>query len=209
MTEPGRPERRSTARSASGRRPGFGIRDPGLLALLASLDAAAVERVVWPGGLVLELAAYPRPTPLPEQLVTSVRCIVRVGERIVVCEAPDMTHVWPGGRREPGESYERTACREVREETGWLVDEHDLHPLGFLHYRLLDPPPDDHAYPHPDFLQLVYTAPAHRHADGNSAAWTDLAGWEQSHQLLTRTELATVDLTAAQRAFLAALGPRS
>lgn len=183
-------------------RPGYGIRHPDLIAVLAHLTPAARQRVIWPGDIPLQVSAYPTPTALPDELITSVRCIVRVDNRVVVCHAPDEQHIWPGGRREPGETYQQTAQREVHEETGWLIDASDLEPLGFLHFRLIQPQPADHPYPHPDFLQLVYTSPAYGHADQHAISWSDLAGWEQSHQLLTPRQLDTVPLTAVQRAFL-------
>lgn len=186
------------------RRPGYGIRHPELLALLAGLTPAAEDRVIWTGTLVLDVAAYPSPVPLPlpTALVTSVRCVVRVGGRIVVCDTPDGAHIWPGGRREPGEAYRATARREVYEETGWLIHEHELRELGFLHYRLVETPPNDHPYPHPDFLQVVYTAAAYDHADTRPADWVDLEGWERRHRLLTPAELYAEGLPPAQRAFL-------
>jgi 8-oxo-dGTP pyrophosphatase MutT (NUDIX family) len=186
-------------------RHGYGIRHPDLLALLAGRTPAAREHIVWPGDLVLRAAAYPTPMAVPDQLVTSIRCIVRVDGRIVLCHAPDQQHIWPGGRREPGESYEETARREVHEETGWLIEPDDLRPLGFLHLYLIEPPPPDHPYPHPDFLQLVYTAPARRHASRDAASWTDLDGWERRHELLTPRQLDAAPLGVTQRAFLEAL----
>ena len=185
--------------------PGYGIRHPDLLTLLTRLTPAAQQRIIWPGDIPLQVSAYPTPTALPDELITSIRCIVRVDHRIVVCHAPDEQHIWPGGRRETGETYQQTARREVHEETGWLIDPGDLRPLGFLHFYLIQPPPADHPYPHPDFLQLVYTAPARRHADPHATTWADLAGWEQRHQLLTPSELAAAPLTDVQRAFLKVL----
>jgi len=128
-------------------RPGYGVRHPDLIALLARLTPAVRQRIIWPGAIPLEVTAYPTPTALPDELITSIRCIVRVNDRIVVCHAPDEQHIWPGGRREPGETYQQTAQREVHEETGWLIDPGDLQPLGFLHFRLIQPPPPDHPYP--------------------------------------------------------------
>jgi 8-oxo-dGTP pyrophosphatase MutT (NUDIX family) len=186
-------------------RPGYGSRHPALVDLLATLTPVATDRVQWPGHLV-DVAAYLTPSPPLPDLVVSVRCIVGVDGRVVVCETPNDTHVMPGGRREPGETFEATARREVHEETGWLVDEPDLRLLGFLHFRFVTAVPDDHPYPHPDFLQLVYTAPARAHAGGRPAEWADTAGWERTHRLLTPGELAGVDLPAVQRAFLAAAG---
>jgi ADP-ribose pyrophosphatase YjhB (NUDIX family) len=179
-------------------RPGFGCRHPDLVALLAALAPAAVDRISWPGELVLAVAAYPVPAPVPQELVTSVRCVVRVGERVVVCETPNDRHLWPGGRRLPGETYEETARREVHEETGWLIDQ--PRPLGFLHFRHVDPCPDGYAYPYPDFLQVVFTAPARRRAGG--ADWVDLDGWELGHRLCTVSELTWIN--GVERVFLAA-----
>jgi ADP-ribose pyrophosphatase YjhB (NUDIX family) len=190
--------------STSGARPGYGTRHPQLVDLLAGLVPAAETDLAWPGGVRVRAAAYPGATARPEALVTSVRCIVRVGDRVVLCHAPDEDHVWPGGRREPGESYEQTARREVHEETGWLLEPAPPRPLGFLHFRHTEPPPPDHPYPHPDFLQVVYTSRAVRHAD-DADTWTDLAGWERSHELLTLADLDDAAITAVQRAFLAAL----
>ena len=44
-----------------------------------------------------------------------------------------LTHAWPGGRRQPGESFAETAAREVEEETGWLVRPGSFRLLGWLH----------------------------------------------------------------------------
>lgn len=190
------------------------MRDPELLALLDRLTPTARHRLVWPDGIHLEVAAYPTSTGLPadlvERLVTSVRCIVVVDDqivdnRIVVCRAPDEQHIWPGGRHEPGETYQQTAQREVHEETGWQIDVDRLRLLGFLHFRHLRPLPADYPFQNPDFLQLVCTAPASRHAGGRPADWVDTEGWEQGHRLLTRRELADVPLSPVQRAFLSAL----
>jgi 8-oxo-dGTP pyrophosphatase MutT (NUDIX family) len=184
------------------RRPGYGTPHPDLVALLGALTPAAAGRYLWPGDVRLDIAAYPTPVPVPPDLVTSVRCIVRVDSRIVVCHAPDGRHIMPGGRREPDETYQCTARREVYEETGWLVDEGDLRPLGFLHCHLLQPPPEDHPFPHPDFLQLVYTAPAYRHSDPAGGPWTDLDGWEQGHDLLAPTDLPAAGIPETQLVFL-------
>ncbi|GAB3615528.1 hypothetical protein GCM10027416_00850 [Okibacterium endophyticum] len=43
--------------------------------------------------------------------------------------------VGPGGKLEPGETPEQAIVREVREESGLLVQEHDLVRLGRIHYE--------------------------------------------------------------------------
>jgi len=49
----------------------------------------ATQRIVWQGGLLRDLAAYHPLLPLPSEFVTSVRCLVHVDDRVIVCEAPD------------------------------------------------------------------------------------------------------------------------
>lgn len=184
-------------------RPGFGVRHPALLALLDRFEPETVEDIVWPDGMRLRVAAYVASASVPDEIVTSVRCIVTVGDCILLVHAPDEQHVLPGGRRLPGESYAATVCREVHEETGWIIDPNDLRLLGFLHFCMYDEQPDTHPYPHPDFLQVIYTAPA-RVRDGNGIDWSDLDEWELGSRLVTREEIASVPLKPSQRAFLAA-----
>jgi ADP-ribose pyrophosphatase YjhB (NUDIX family) len=140
--------------------PGYGVRHPGLERVLAGTEPAGSLATVWGDGtLPLRVTAFLGPADLPSELVTSVRCFVRVRDQIVVCETPNGTwHPWPGGRREPRESYEETACREVHEETGWQIDPETIQFIGWLHLEHLNPPPLDYPYPHPDFLQAVIVA---------------------------------------------------
>lgn len=181
--------------------PGYGSRHPELITLLDTLTPVAVTRISWIGLTDLDVAAYRDWPECPDFLVTSVRCIVRVDDRVVVCHTPDGPHIVPGGRREPGESHTATAVREVREETGWLLDEPDLSFVGFFHYRMLDPLPEDHPFPHPDILQLVYTARAARHS-ADWSSWSDSEGWEQRHDLVPTADLANLPIPTYQLSLL-------
>jgi len=188
-------------------RPGYGMPHPDVLAVLRSASPVASQRIVWPGGLLLDLAAYHPLLPLPSEFVTSVRCLVQVYDQVIVCETPDGPHIWPGGRRMPGESYGATARREVHEETGRRIEERLLRPLGFLHYRIVDGRPDHYPYPHPDFLQIVYAT----RIDGGDIGdrdlaggtpWADVEGWEQGYHLHPLRDLDDLQVSAPQRAFL-------
>ena len=147
--------------------------DPALSQVLAARQPVYVEQVQWAVG-PLEFALYLGPAELPDELVTSVRCVVRVGDQLLAChDAHPSVTVWPGGRREPGESWTQTAVREVAEETGWQLEPESIQMIGFLHFRHLAPVPADHPYPNPNFLQVVL----HGTATGGSAGWVDSEGY--------------------------------
>lgn len=156
-------------------RPGFGSRHPELVTLLESLTPDATQHDSWANGaLPLRISAYLSQRRIPDEVVTSVRCLVEVGDQIVLTESPDDVNVWPGGRREPGETMRETAVREVHEETGWQVDPESLQLMGFLHLVRLVPAPADDRYPHPDFVQLVFRGQAPQRTDDG---WKDLDGY--------------------------------
>jgi 8-oxo-dGTP pyrophosphatase MutT (NUDIX family) len=116
-----------------------------------------------------------------------VRCLVRIGDDVVVCTTNEGEHhPWPGGRRRPDETLQETACREVHEETGWLVDAESLQELGWLHFEHLNRQADDAVLPHPDFLQVVFTGCAVERAGDET--WTDTEGYEISSCLVRVNE---------------------
>jgi hypothetical protein len=162
-------------------RAGFGVRHPDLLTILSQQVPAyahADDRVA--------VGAYIGAAAIPDVLITSIRCLVRVGSQVIVCTNSDgISHPWPGGKREPGESFSQTAIREVHEETGWHVDPGSLRQLGWLHLRHLRPVPDDHPFPHPDFCQLVLAGTASRREVPLGADWADLDGYEQESRLMS------------------------
>jgi ADP-ribose pyrophosphatase YjhB (NUDIX family) len=137
----------------------------------------------------------------PDDLILSVRCIVRVDDKFVVCTNVDgASHPWPGGRREAGESYAETARREVHEETGWLIDVDSMQHLGWLHYEHLAPMTQPE-YPWPDFFQIVFVATATNRAGDDS--WTDTEGYEASSRLKSFADTyASIDGDALARVFL-------
>jgi ADP-ribose pyrophosphatase YjhB (NUDIX family) len=170
-------------------RPGFGARHPALTALLATQRPVATGETSWlAGAMPLRVSAYTTPAALPDDLVTSVRCVVRVGELIVFCMNRDGAHPLPGGRRMPGESYADTAVREVHEETGWLLDRDSLQPLGWLHLEHLAPRRPDDPYPYPDLLQVVFCGTATERDGGVDVEWTDTDGYELASRLVTIDE---------------------
>jgi 8-oxo-dGTP pyrophosphatase MutT (NUDIX family) len=167
---------------------------PALAAVLAESAAVAEHETSWMNGAMpLRITAYTETeqTPrLPLEIISSIRCIVRVAGKYVFCENKTSRHPWPGGRRNPGESFADTASREVHEETGWLLKPETMRQLGWLHLRHLGPEPDGNEGPYPDFLQLVFVAEADRR-DGDlpeDAEWTDPDGYELESRLVLLDE---------------------
>jgi 8-oxo-dGTP pyrophosphatase MutT (NUDIX family) len=155
--------------------------------VLEAETPAAVHRTAWRDGTMpLRISAYLGNATVPAELITSVRCLVQVGDEVVVCTDRDGTrHALPGGRRQRAETLLATAVREVREETGWLVEEASLRQLGWLHVEHLSAMPDDHPYPYPDFCQVVLKGRAHERAIGHKAVWTDSDGYVVGSRLMS------------------------
>jgi 8-oxo-dGTP pyrophosphatase MutT (NUDIX family) len=189
-------------------RPGWGSRHPVLVPVLESATPAMVRETAWRDGtLPLRVAAYLGIAAVPDELVTSVRCLVQVGDEVVVCTDRDgTTHALPGGRRQQGETLSATAVREVHEETGWLVDEPSLVQLGWLHIEHLSAMPDDHPFPHPDFCQIVLAGRAREHAVGHGANWIDSDGYVIGSQLMTVDRALQAVSDDESRVYLALLG---
>lgn len=185
---------------------GYGTRHPALVELLDRLTPVEAYDVRWLGGtLPLRLSAYVvDEVEVPDDLVISVRCVVEAAGQIVVCRNTDETHALPGGRREPGESFEETVVREVYEETGWHLLAETLRPLGFIHLGLLAQPPPGYRYPHPDTVQLVYGGRADRADFTRENAWSDTAGWELESFLVGKDAVVDLGLTRISMPFLRA-----
>ena len=174
--------------------------------MLSGLQPVSVERADWTVG-PLEFALYLGSPELPDELVTSVRCIVQVGaDQLLVCEdAHPSVNIWPGGRRERSETWAETAVREVAEETGWQVDPASLVMLGFLHFRHLSAVPADHPYPHPDFLQVVL----HGRATGGSPGWVDSEGYVLRTTAVAIRAVESLPVSNAERHVVRAMSSRS
>jgi 8-oxo-dGTP pyrophosphatase MutT (NUDIX family) len=165
-------------------------------ALAHGRAVAARDESWWDGQLPLRVQAFTGACAVPDELITSVRCIVVTDGGVVRCTNRDGSHLWPGGRREPGESFAETAMREVLEETGWRLDPHSLVALGWLHFEYLSERPADWPFPHPDFVQLLYTARAgDRDAAPDDGEWSDTDGWEESSDVVSWPELVADELT--------------
>jgi 8-oxo-dGTP pyrophosphatase MutT (NUDIX family) len=161
---------------------GYGRRHPEVQRFLEVTEPLHVEDAARPGGVPMVARAFAPAPPLPDVVVSSVRCIVRVDGYVVVCHNADgVRHVWPGGGREPGETFEDTACREVHEETGWLVDRASLRQIGWLHLEAVGEVPPAHPFPHPDAFHAVLVGEARARA---GAHWTDTEGYELSSELV-------------------------
>src|SRR4029078_3394269 len=121
-----------------------------LEAFLAEYLPIVEERVHWGSGRDLKVRAYLSQKPPPLGYISSVRCVVIREDGVLVVKDEDGFHIFPGGRREPGESLEDTLRRGVLEETGWSLGALSL--LGFLYYHDLGERPPGHRLPFPDFL---------------------------------------------------------
>ncbi len=130
-----------------------------LAAFLARHSPLAEEEAVWgQGSIRLRIRCYLGLELPPLNYLTSVRSLIFQDDSLLVMRNIDDTHIYPGGRREGGETLEETVCRELLEETGWEVTEFAR--LGFIHFQHLTPKPEVYLYPYPHFIHVVYMAKA-------------------------------------------------
>lgn len=132
----------------------------------------------------------------PQQLVTSVRCLVMKGDSVLVVHNREGCHILPGGRCEEGESLEQTLRREVAEETGWTIE--SVSRLGFIHLEHLGPKPMGYRFPHPHFFQIVYAA---RASDNLPDSMRD-GDYEESAAFVPMGELDILGISDAELGFL-------
>ncbi|MEN9938766.1 MAG: hypothetical protein RLZZ387_5345, partial [Chloroflexota bacterium] len=74
-----------------------------LTRLLARYPAHEEHEDVW-GESRLRVGEHLAPELPPDELITSVRAVVLVGDQVLVVHDPHALHILPGGRREPGET---------------------------------------------------------------------------------------------------------
>ena len=116
------------------------------------------ETAVW-GPSKLAITYYLAKEMPPDELITSVRCVVLQGQAVLAVRDSDTSwHIVPGGRREQGETLEETMRRELLEETGWTIERPNY--FAFARFNHLTARPDGYPYPYPDFCQIYYVANA-------------------------------------------------
>jgi ADP-ribose pyrophosphatase YjhB (NUDIX family) len=71
---------------------------------------------------------------------------------------PQPAYAFAARQHRLGGRPDETLRRDLLEETGWRIRQIEL--LGFIHFHHLSPKPSGYPFPHPDFLQLIYTAEA-------------------------------------------------
>jgi 8-oxo-dGTP pyrophosphatase MutT (NUDIX family) len=173
--------------------------DPELRAFLRSHTPLVEASAAWAGGtLPLRITGYLGAEFPPLEYVTSVRGVIFLADQVLVVRDPDGVHVLPGGRREEGETLEETLRREVLEETGWTL--RAPAPLGFTHFHHLSSKPAEYAYPHPDFLQVIFRAEAGERVPEAMQA----GGWELGSEFQPVTAVRMLRITDGERLFLEA-----
>lgn len=167
----------------------------GLAAFLRGQTPREDELVVW-GNTRLRVRSYLIPDLPPLEYVASVRAIITQQGAVLVVRDQARTHIWPGGRRNPGETVVHALRRQVLEQTGWTVE--GIVRLGCQHFHHLGPQQDDTGYPYPDFLQSVYTAAAGSQAQTMAGP----AGYPLSAAFQTLAQVHTLALSPGERCFL-------
>ena len=149
---------------------------------LADKTPAGTCRVDWGHQqLSFTVGSYLSQALPPADLITSVRGIVLREGELVVMENLDGRHFMPGGRIDPGETVLECLHREVREESGLTILTEER--LGFLHFRHLQPEPDNYPYPYPDMFHLVFGVTAE-----GELLQGDEDNWEYASHLLQPSE---------------------
>jgi len=180
--------------------------DAAFAAFLARHAPFHTETAIWAwekGEIRLRFVSYLSDALPPLHLITSANALVLHGDAVLVSRNRDDTHIWPGGRREAGETLLQTLSREVFEETGWTI--RDVTLLGFVHCHHETPKPIEYPYPYPDFIRVIYAA----EADQFTAGTADPDGYEQESGFRPVDDVRAMALRNGQHVYLEqALGMR-
>ena len=106
----------------------------------------------------------------PLELITAASVFAFEGDRILLTRLHSRGWDIPGGHIDGGETPEAAMRREVREETGAVLDRVEL--LGYVHLQVLAPKPEGYRYPYPDSYMVSYWA--------TIAALEDFAGDQEA-----------------------------
>jgi 8-oxo-dGTP diphosphatase len=126
-----------------------------------SLYPALASEEYWPWGRLH--VQFRLTETIPEAQVASVSLVAFEGDRVVLAQVDGRSWELPGGTREPGESVEQTARRELMEEAG--AELHHFQPFGGWFCRSEDSEPYREHLPHPEFWRVVAWAETRRVAD--------------------------------------------
>ncbi len=134
--------------------------DDDLADFLSPLTAFEEETQFWESVGTMRISCYLTDKMPPIRDVSSARAVVIDGDRVLLVQDPDESHIIPGGRLEPDETPEDAMRREVIEETGWSLM--FCTPIGLLHFTHVRAIHEGQTHL-PDFLQVVYAAIPGKH----------------------------------------------
>jgi 8-oxo-dGTP diphosphatase len=123
----------------------------------ANYPALAGDRY-WPWGQ--QHVEFRLIVAIPEELVAAVHLVAFDGDRVVLAQIDGRSWELPGGTREPGESIEETARRELREEAGAELER--FTPFGGWFCRSDEAAPHRDHLPHPEYSHVVALADVRR-----------------------------------------------
>lgn len=106
----------------------------------------------------------------------AVDIVIRCGRKIVVIERkyPPLGFALPGGFVDVGERLVSAAIREAKEETGIIITEDQMHPLGYLDDPARDPRRHVISFGFQAHVSEAQCAFAKAADDAKSLRWVDI-----------------------------------